>query len=104
MIFGLDLTHTRGDIYRAMFEGIACGTNHVFETYAEAGEEPRSIFAAGGGTRNRVWSQATSDVSGRPQIVREKTLGACYGDAFLAAMGRWRCPRRRHPRMEPGRP
>jgi xylulokinase len=63
MIFGLDLTHTRGDIYRAMFEGIACGTNHVFETYAEAGEEPRSIFAAGGGTRNRVWSQATSDVS-----------------------------------------
>src|SRR4029078_750571 len=58
MIFGLDLTHTRGDIYRAMFEGIACGTNHVFETYAEAGEEPRSILAAGGGARNRVWSQA----------------------------------------------
>jgi xylulokinase len=86
MIFGLDLTHTRGDIYRAMFEGIACGTNHIFETYTEAGEEPRSIFAAGGGTRNRVWSQATSDVSGRPQIVRKKTLGACYGDAFLAAM------------------
>ena len=86
MIFGLDLTHTRGDIYRAMFEGIACGTNHVFETYAEAGEEPRSILAAGGGTRNRVWSQATSDVSGRTQIVREKTLGASYGDAFLAAL------------------
>lgn len=86
VIFGLDLTHTRGDLYRAMFEGIACGTNHVFETYAEAGEEPRSILAAGGGTQNRVWSQATSDVSGRAQIVREKTLGASYGDAFLAAL------------------
>ena len=24
VIFGLNLTHTRGDIYRALFEGIAC--------------------------------------------------------------------------------
>lgn len=86
MVFGLDLTHTRGDIYRAVFEGIACGTNHVFETYAQAGAEPRAILAAGGGTRNRVWAQATSDVSGRPQIIREKTVGASYGDAFLAAL------------------
>ena len=86
MIFGLDLTHTRGDIYRAVFEGIACGTRHVFETYAEAGAGPRAILAAGGGTKNRVWAQATSDVSGRTQIVRQKTVGASYGDAFLAAL------------------
>lgn len=86
MVFGLDLTHTRGDIYRALFEGIACGTRHVFETYAEAGAEPRAILAAGGGTKNRVWAQATSDVSGRTQIVRDKTVGASYGDAFLAAL------------------
>lgn len=86
MIFGLDLTHTRGDIYRALFEGIACGTNHVFETYVDAGADPRAILAAGGGTKNKVWAQATSDVSGRTQIVREKTVGASYGDAFLAAL------------------
>jgi xylulokinase len=86
VIFGLDLTHTRGDIYRALFEGIACGTNHVFETYVDAGADPRAILAAGGGTKNKVWAQATSDVSGRTQIVREKTVGASYGDAFLAAL------------------
>lgn len=86
LLFGLDLTHTRGDIYRAVFEGIACGTNHVFETYAECGVPPQRILAAGGGTKNRVWSQSTSDVSGLTQIVREKTVGASYGDAFLAAL------------------
>lgn len=86
VLFGLDLTHTRGDIYRAVFEGIAFGTRHVFETYADVGHPPRAILAAGGGTKNRVWSQATSDVSGRTQIVREKTVGASYGDAFLAAL------------------
>jgi xylulokinase len=87
MVFGLDLTHVRGDLYRALFEGIACGTNHIFETYREAGQEPRAIYAAGGGIKNRVWSQATSDISGLAQTLREKTIGASYGDAFLAALG-----------------
>ena len=86
MIFGLNLTHERGDLFRALLEGIACGTKHIFETYADVGQEPARIYAVGGGTKNRVWAQATSDISGRSQIVREKTIGASYGDAFLAAM------------------
>lgn len=86
MIFGLNLTHARGDLFRALLEGIACGTSHIFETYAEVGQEPATIYAVGGGTKNRVWTQATSDISGRPQIVRQKTIGASYGDAFLAAI------------------
>src|SRR4029078_9974287 len=67
VIFGLNLTHKRGDIYRALLEGIACGTNHIIETYREIGELPRKLLAVGGGTKNRVWSQATSDISGLPQ-------------------------------------
>ena len=86
VLFGLNLTHTRGDIYRALLEGIANGTNHIFETYVEAGANPNAVYAVGGGTKNKVWAQATSDVSGRTQIVREKTMGASYGDAFLAAL------------------
>jgi xylulokinase len=86
MVFGLNLTHTRADIYRALLEGIAYATNHVFDTYHEAGQDPRALFSVGGGTRNRVWSQATSDVSGRTQIMREKSFGASYGDAFLVAL------------------
>ena len=86
MLFGLNLTHTRGDIYRALLEGIAYGTNHIFETYVEAGADPRRVYAVGGGTKNKVWAQATSDVSGRTQIIRDKTIGASYGDAFLAAL------------------
>lgn len=85
-IFGLNLTHTRGDLYRALLEGIAMGTAHVVETYREAGHAPNWVLAVGGGTRNTVWLQATSDFSGLPQIVSEKTLGASYGNAFLAAL------------------
>jgi xylulokinase len=85
-LFGLDLTHNRGDIYRALLEGIAFGTNHIFETYKEADQDPARIYAVGGGIKNSVWAKATSDISGCRQIVREKTVGACYGDAFLAAL------------------
>lgn len=87
VIFGLDLTHSRADLCRALLEGIAYGTRHVLETYAELGADPRTIMAAGGGTNNAVWAEAVSDVCGRKQIVREVTIGASYGDAFLAALG-----------------
>jgi len=86
VLFGLNLTHSRGDIYRALLEGIACGTTHIVDTYREIGETPATIYAVGGGTRNTVWAQATSDVSGLNQLLRRKTIGASYGDAFLAAL------------------
>lgn len=87
MLFGLNLTHKRGDIYRALIEGIAYGTNHIFETYAEVGAAPRRLMAVGGGTRNRLWLEATSNVSGLGQLLARRTIGASYGDACLAAIG-----------------
>ena len=35
--------------------------------------------------RDSLWLQATSDISGLNQIICEKTVGASYGDAFLAS-------------------
>jgi xylulokinase len=83
-IVGLTLAHTRADLYRAALEGIAFATNHIFDTYAEAGAPPSTIVAVGGGLKNRIWTQATADVSGLRQEVREVSIGASYGDAFLA--------------------
>src|SRR6204780_1521131 len=86
-IVGLTLAHTRADIYRAALEGIAFATKHIFDTYAEVGAPPAQIVAVGGGLRNRIWTQATSDVSGLKQEAREISIGASYGDAFLARLG-----------------
>ena len=84
--FGLNLTHTRADLFRAAVEGIAAGTAHALETFAEAGARPGRVRAVGGGTRNAAWLQATSDLAGITQQVCERTVGASYGDAFLAAL------------------
>lgn len=85
-IFGLDLTHTRADVYRALLEGIAFGVNQIIEAYAQAGVPPAEVFAVGGGTRNAVWRQAVSDIGGIEQRLRRQTIGASYGNAFLAAL------------------
>lgn len=83
---GMDLTHTRADLFRAVLEGIAAGAAHTLDTYREVGAAPRIVYAVGGGTQNPVWLQATSDLGRVSQVVREKTIGASYGDAFLAAV------------------
>ena len=83
--FGLNLTHRRGDIYRAVLEGIASATRHITDTYAEAGAPPRRVLAVGGGTKNRPWLQATSDLTGLDQVVARVTTGASFGNAYLAA-------------------
>ena len=83
--FGLDLTHNRSDMYRSIFEGIAYGTNHVFDTFKELNYIPKNLYSVRGGTKNKIWSQTTSDIIGLNQILRKTTLGASYGDAFLAA-------------------
>ena len=82
--FGLDLTHKRADMLRAVLEGIGFATNHIVEAYRNAGLALEHIYAVGGGTKNRVWSQATSDISGVTQTVRRFSFGASYGDAYLA--------------------
>jgi xylulokinase len=83
VIAGLTLTHTRGDLYRAALEATAFGVRHNLE--AMSGATVERVVAVGGGTRGGLWTQIVSDVTGCEQIVPEKTIGASYGGAFLAA-------------------
>ena len=86
VFFGLNLTHKRGDMFRAIIEGIAFGTRHVTDTFSELEQPVSRLVAVGGGTKNSLWLQATSDVTGINQEVPEKTIGASFGNAFIAAL------------------
>ncbi|MBN1838341.1 MAG: hypothetical protein JW820_20950, partial [Spirochaetales bacterium] len=85
VIAGLTLAHTRAHLYRALLEGVALGIRHNLEGLEAAGAPPRRLVAVGGGVRNRLWLQISSDVLGR-ELVVQHTPGACYGDAALAAV------------------
>jgi xylulokinase len=83
---GLTLSHTRGHLYRALLEGTAYGTRHNLETLEAIGGTVKRIVAVGGGVKNPLWLQIVSSVTGREQIVPERSIGASLGDAFLAGI------------------
>jgi xylulokinase len=84
---GLTLHHTRAHLFRATLEGIAFAARHNFDVLAEMDAAPGRLVAVGGGTKNPLWVQAVSDITGMAQDMPERTIGASYGDAFMAGIG-----------------
>ncbi|WP_027941059.1 FGGY-family carbohydrate kinase [Amycolatopsis taiwanensis] len=84
-LFGLSLRHDRGDVARAIAESIAHSAAAALRAFDVEGLSPKVVRAVGGGTRNLVWVQAVSDISGYPQDVVAGP-GAALGDAMLAGM------------------
>ncbi|HKR48108.1 MAG TPA: FGGY-family carbohydrate kinase, partial [Pseudonocardiaceae bacterium] len=63
------------------------GVRHNLEAMRDAGGQHRRLIAVGGGTKGGLWTQIVSDVLNVPQQLPRQTMGACLGDALLAAIG-----------------
>lgn len=87
LVLGLTLTHTRGDLFRAVYEGIAFGIRQIVDFLDQPEAPVTQLFAVGGGTQGGLWTQIVSDVTGREQIIPAQAIGASFGDALLAAIG-----------------
>ncbi len=87
VIFGLDLSHKRGHLFKAILEGNGYSIRHNLNHLQTLGVRPDTIIAAGGGTRNPLWLQVVSDICQRSQMVPNVDVGAAYGDAFMAGVG-----------------
>lgn len=86
MFFGLTLSHSRAHLYRSCLEGIAYGLRHNIEAMGEADAMPQRLVAIGGGAIDSLWTQICSDVTGLPQDLPRQTIGAAYGDAYIAGL------------------
>ncbi|GAA4009973.1 FGGY-family carbohydrate kinase [Deinococcus rubellus] len=86
VVAGLSLSSTREDLFRAVLEGVGYGIRHNIETFREMGTQVRRIVAVGGGAKTQTWLQIVSDITGVTQEVPALTIGASYGDAFLAGL------------------
>jgi xylulokinase len=86
VIAGLNLSHGRGHLYRAILEATAYGVAHNLQVMEASGAHPRRVVAVGGGAQSDLQLQIVSDVTGIEQELPAQTIGACYGDAFLAGL------------------
>ncbi|MDO5673270.1 MAG: FGGY family carbohydrate kinase [Actinomycetaceae bacterium] len=84
-IAGLTLRHSRGHVFRAVYEGIAYGIRQIIEELEFCAGRAARVIAVGGGTQGDLWTQIVSDACGITQIIPEVTIGAAYGDALLVA-------------------
>jgi sugar (pentulose or hexulose) kinase len=87
VLAGLSGSHTRGDIYRALMEGIALEQAMMTNRIA-AVTSPIDHFAiVGGGSKSDLWCQIVSDASGRDVKRLETPEASALGAAMAAAKG-----------------
>lgn len=84
VLFGLTLNHTRGDVARAIMEGVAYEIRACFDVLKGMGVMPAEVILMGGGARARVWNQIKSDVTGMAFSVPRVTDAASLGAMILA--------------------
>jgi len=85
---GLTGSHRRGDLYRALLEGIALEQALVTGMVEEqTGDAIAEFVAIGGGAASDLWCQIIADVSGKT-VARSRTAEASsLGAAMCAAVG-----------------
>jgi xylulokinase len=84
LFIGLTASTGRGDLARAVFEGVAFALRQVI---ACAGSEIAEIRAVGGGTKNDLWNQIKADVLQLPLHVLAFQEMGTLGAALLAGVG-----------------
>ena len=85
---GLSNRTTRGDMLRAMIEGLSYQFLEVVRAMEAALGTPAERFiAVGGATRNTLWMQNKADVLGRPLEVPAVDEATPLGAAILAGIG-----------------
>jgi sugar (pentulose or hexulose) kinase len=84
VIAGLSGSHSRGDVYRALMEGVAL-EQAMMTNKVTAATSPIDHFAiVGGGSKSDLWCQIVADASGR-EVKRLETAEASALGAAMAA-------------------
>lgn len=87
LFMGMTLTTTPAEMYRALLETTAFGTNKIIKTFDEAGLEITELYACGGlPNRNKLLMQIWSDVTGREIKVSASEQTVALGGAMWGAV------------------
>ncbi len=83
---GLDLSHNRFHMARAVMEGVVFQILWAMERFAAQPSE-EGLILSGGAAKSPLWRQMVADISGLPVRIPEAPDLACVGAAILAGVG-----------------
>lgn len=84
LLFGLRMSHTHSDIYKACLESIGYSVRHLLEL--KDSNNSRQAFVVGGGIKIPQLLQTVSNITGYIQTPLESIDGALLGNAFIAGV------------------
>jgi xylulokinase len=83
---GLGADHRRGNLIRAVLEGVAYGLRDSLEVLHELGQKPASARVSGGAARSELWLKIVASVLGIPLERLAVEEGGAFGAALLAGV------------------
>ncbi len=86
-LLGLQLSTTRGEILKALLEGITFELAENIARLEAAGVPVGDLRATGGGARSPAWLQLKADITGRVVTRVSVTEAGCVAAACLAGVG-----------------
>jgi len=84
--FGMSASHTKGNLIRAILEGVVFSLRDTLEIFDEMGISASEIRASGGGGRSPLWRQMQADVFGTDITTINSKEGGALGVAILAGV------------------
>jgi len=84
---GLDLSHDKYHLARAIMEGIGYEIKWMLETVINKGVHINLIKMLGGASQSSLWPSMIADITGVPVKISEVKDMACIGAAILAGKG-----------------
>lgn len=87
VFFGLSAMHKKGDLARAVMEGIAFSLADCMGILSEMGVNPLEMLACGGGANSSLLRQMLADLYGCPVKTVKSKEGPALGVALLAGVG-----------------
>lgn len=87
VFFGLSAMHRKGDLLRAVMEGVSFGLRDSLDILDDMGVNSDSMLLTGGGAKSAFWRQMLADVYARPVQTINSPEGPALGVAILAGVG-----------------
>lgn len=84
---GLDGSHTRAHLTRAVLEGITFSLQESIDIFRKAGKKIECVISIGGGAKSELWLQMQADIFNATVVRLENEQGPGMGAAMLAAYG-----------------
>jgi gluconokinase len=83
---GLDLAHTRADVFRAAFESVVFALASVLDVLRESTGPPRRVRLSGGLTRAPLIRQLVADVFACEAVLAGQEEASAFGAAMMAGI------------------